>query len=47
MSLEEAGGTAPAAAMAMVIFFTCVIAKLIHSALHYGLSRSTSRWRNK
>ncbi len=46
MSLEEAGGTAPAAAMAMVIFFTCVAAKLIHGALHYGLSHSTSRWRS-
>lgn len=44
MSLEEAGGTAPAAAMAVIIFLTCVAAKLIHSLLHWLLYAHTNRW---
>lgn len=47
MSMEEAGGTAPAAAMALVIFATCVAAKALHALLHYWLTFSTSRWRQR
>ncbi|WLD59143.1 putative 2-aminoethylphosphonate ABC transporter permease subunit [Salinispirillum sp. LH 10-3-1] len=44
MHLEEAGGTAPAAAMAVVIMLTCGAAKIVHSLLSAVLRRTTSHW---
>ena len=43
--MDEAGFTAAAAAMAVVIVLTSALVKLIHSLLTYQLSRATQAWR--
>ena len=43
--MDEAGFTAAAAAMAVVIVLTSALVKLIHSLLTHQLSRTTQAWR--
>ena len=45
LNMDEAGDTAPAAAMAVTIMATCLLAKLLHGALSAWLSRHTQHWR--
>ncbi|WP_142846488.1 putative 2-aminoethylphosphonate ABC transporter permease subunit [Telmatospirillum sp. J64-1] len=46
MHLDEAGYFASAAAMAVLIFFTSLVVKLLHAALTYALLTKAQRWRN-
>jgi len=47
MNMDDAGDVAPAAAMAMMIAYTCVAARIIHSILTRGLQKSTQSWRTR
>jgi iron(III) transport system permease protein len=43
--MDEAGSTAAAAAMAVVIVATSVAVKVVHSLLTYQLRKKTQAWR--
>ncbi|MGI9413553.1 MAG: ABC transporter permease subunit, partial [Hyphomicrobiales bacterium] len=45
LNMDDAGDVAPAAAMGMMIFYTNVIARLLHTAASRGLERRTQAWR--
>ena len=45
MNMDDAGDVAPAAAMAMMIAYTCVGARVLHSFLTRGFYTSTQLWR--
>jgi iron(III) transport system permease protein len=45
MNMDDAGDIAPAAAMAMMIAYTCAGVRILYSALTYGLNKSTQAWR--
>ncbi|MBM7457192.1 iron(III) transport system permease protein [Oceanisphaera litoralis] len=45
LNLDDSGNIAPAAAMAMLIFITALIARLLHMAASHGLLRLTQSWR--
>jgi iron(III) transport system permease protein len=47
LNMDDAGDTAPAAAMGMMIVFTAAAVRLIHSVLTRGLARRTQAWRNQ
>jgi iron(III) transport system permease protein len=47
IDLDDAGQTASAAAMATMIIYTNVAARLVHSALARQLMRRTQRWRQR
>mgnify|MGYP002631453351 CR=1 FL=1 len=47
LNMDDAGDIAPAAAMAMMIAYTCGAARLVHSLLTRGLNRSTQAWRTR
>ena len=47
LNMDDAGDTAPAAAMGMMIVFTAAAVRLIHSVLTRGLARRTQAWRNR
>lgn len=47
MNMDDAGDVAPAAAMAMMIAYTCVAARIIHAVLTRGLQKSTQSWRTQ
>jgi iron(III) transport system permease protein len=45
LNMDDAGDIAPAAAMGMMIFYTNVAARLIHTAATRGVITRTQRWR--
>lgn len=45
MNMDDAGSIAPAAAMAMMIAYTCAGARLIHATLSWGITKRTQAWR--
>ncbi len=47
MNMDDAGDIAPAAAMAMMIAYTCAAAKLLHAIITRGLLKHTQAWRHR
>jgi len=47
MNMDDAGDIAPAAAMAMMIAYTCAGARLLYVLLTYGIDKKTQAWRNR
>jgi iron(III) transport system permease protein len=47
LDMDDAGQTAAAAAMAMMIFYTNAAARLVHAGLVRGLERRTQAWRRR
>lgn len=47
LNMDDAGDIAPAAAMGMMIFYTNVIARLVHAAISRGLLARTQAWRQR
>jgi iron(III) transport system permease protein len=47
LNMDDAGDTAPAAAMAMMIAYTCLGVRLLHAGLSGWLSRRTQAWRRR
>ncbi len=47
LNMDDAGDIAPAAAMGMMIFYTNVIARLVHTGLGAGLLNRTQAWRRQ
>jgi len=45
LNMDDAGDIAPAAAMGMMIFYTNVIAKVVHAGLARGILARTQAWR--
>ena len=45
LNMDDAGDIAPAAAMGMMIFYTNVVARIIHVAISKGLLKRTQAWR--
>jgi iron(III) transport system permease protein len=45
LNMDDAGDVAPAAAMGMMIFYTNVVARLVHAILSKGLLTRTQVWR--
>jgi len=47
MNMDDAGDIAPAAAMAMMIAYTCAGARILHAILTHGLIKHTQAWRHR
>jgi iron(III) transport system permease protein len=47
LNMDDAGDIAPAAAMGMMIFYTNVTARLIHTVATHGVLRRTQAWRTR
>ncbi|NJO36769.1 MAG: putative 2-aminoethylphosphonate ABC transporter permease subunit [Rhizobiales bacterium] len=47
LNMDDAGDIAPAAAMGMMIFYTNVAARLLHTGASAGLLRRTQAWRRR
>ncbi len=47
LNMDDAGDIAPAAAMGMMIFYTNVVARLVHSAIAKSLLTRTQAWRTR
>jgi len=47
LNMDDAGDAAPAAAMAMMIAYTCFAARLLHAGMSGWLSRQTQAWRRR
>ena len=47
LNMDDAGDIAPAAAMGMMIFYTNVVARLVHTGLSSGVLRRTQAWRTR
>jgi len=47
LNMDDAGDTAPAAAMAMMIVYTSAVVRILHAVLTRGLSRRTQAWRRR
>ena len=47
LNMDDAGDIAPAAAMAVMIMLTCVLAKLLHWMISRYLLLGTQRWRSR
>ncbi len=47
LNMDDAGDVAPAAAMAMMIFYTSAAVKLLHAAATRGLLTRTQAWRRR
>lgn len=47
MNMDDAGDIAPAAAMAMMIAYTCAGARILHVLLTHGLLKHSQAWRNR
>ncbi|HVO71453.1 MAG TPA: putative 2-aminoethylphosphonate ABC transporter permease subunit, partial [Aggregatilineaceae bacterium] len=47
VNMDDAGDTAPAAAMSMLIFFTGIGVRIAYEMAAYGLRRYTQAWREK
>jgi len=45
LNMDDAGDTAPAAAMAMMIAYTCAAVRIGHVLLTRGISKTTQAWR--
>jgi iron(III) transport system permease protein len=45
LNMDDAGDIAPAAAMGMMIFYTCAAVRILHYAFTRGLEKSTQAWR--
>lgn len=45
MNMDDAGDIAPAAAMAMMIAYTCAGVRILHAILTHGLLKHTQAWR--
>jgi len=45
LNMDDAGDVAPAAAMGMMIFYTNVVARVVHMLLSKGLLTRTQVWR--
>ncbi|MFC3325111.1 putative 2-aminoethylphosphonate ABC transporter permease subunit [Mesorhizobium cantuariense] len=45
LNMDDAGDTAPAAAMGMMIFYTNALARIIHMAVSKGILKRTQGWR--
>ncbi|RUU04924.1 putative 2-aminoethylphosphonate ABC transporter permease subunit, partial [Mesorhizobium sp. M7A.T.Ca.TU.009.01.3.2] len=45
LNMDDAGDTAPAAAMGMMIFYTNAFARIIHLAVSKGILKRTQGWR--
>ncbi len=47
LNMDDAGDVAPAAAMAMMIAYTCFAVRLLHAGISGWLTRSTQAWRKR
>ena len=47
LNMDDAGDIAPAAAMAMMIAYTCLGARILHALLTRGIMRKTAAWRGR
>lgn len=47
LNMDDAGDVAPAAAMGMMIFYTNVIARIIHALVSRGVLKQTQAWRTR
>jgi len=47
LNMDDAGDTAPAAAMAMMIAYTCAAVRIAHVLLTRGISKTTQAWRGR
>ncbi|MGF1641702.1 MAG: putative 2-aminoethylphosphonate ABC transporter permease subunit [Rhodospirillales bacterium] len=47
LNMDDAGDIAPAAAMAMMIAYTCVAARVLHALLTLGIEKRTQGWRTR
>ena len=47
LNMDDAGDVAPAAAMGMMIFYTNVVARLIHLFISRNIVRTTQAWRTR
>ncbi len=47
LNMDDAGDIAPAAAMAMMIAYTCITARILHALLTRRLQKSTQAWRTR
>ena len=47
LNMDDAGDVAPAAAMAMMIAYTCAGMRIVHVILTRGVIRKTQAWRNR
>ena len=47
VNMDDASKTAPAAAMAMMIFYTSAALRMVHAALTRGVMRRTQAWRRQ
>jgi iron(III) transport system permease protein len=45
LNMDDAGDIAPAAAMGMMIFYTNVVARMVHLGLSRGVLARTQAWR--
>jgi iron(III) transport system permease protein len=45
VNMDDAGDTAPAAAMSMLIFFTGVGVRILYGIITYGVQKRTQAWR--
>jgi iron(III) transport system permease protein len=44
VNMDDAGDTAPAAAMSMLIFFTCLAVRLLYNGLTHRLQARAQAW---
>ncbi|MDE0728866.1 MAG: putative 2-aminoethylphosphonate ABC transporter permease subunit, partial [Alphaproteobacteria bacterium] len=47
LNMDDAGDVAPAAAMAMMIAYTCAAMRIAHVVLTRGIARKTQAWRHQ
>lgn len=47
LNMDDAGDTAPAAAMAMMIVYTAAAVRVLHALATHGLARSTQAWKKR
>lgn len=47
VNMDDAGDTAPAAAMSMLLFFTGIGARLLYEAVTRGIKRRSQAWRSR
>ncbi|MDX1739424.1 MAG: ABC transporter permease subunit, partial [Alphaproteobacteria bacterium] len=47
LNMDDAGDIAPAAAMAMMIAYTCIAARIIHAIVSYVMQRHLQAWRQR
>ncbi|RED49679.1 putative 2-aminoethylphosphonate ABC transporter permease subunit [Aestuariispira insulae] len=47
LNMDDAGDIAPAAAMAMMIAYTCLGARILHALLSRGIMKKTAAWRGR